>query len=85
MSVISSASGQYDKNKYPKKGVVRMLIYNKIALFFVILFSVVMILNTYLGETERAQSNVIYLLMNGFAYIISAIDVEKRKVELSNV
>ncbi|SDN72620.1 hypothetical protein [Bacillus sp. OK048] len=59
-----------------------MVIYNKIALFFVVLFSVVMILNTYLGETERAQSNVIYLLMNGFAYIVSAMDIEKRKVEL---
>jgi hypothetical protein len=60
-----------------------MQIFNKIALFFVVLFSVVIILNTYLGETERAQSNVIYFLMNGFAYIVSAMDMEKRKVELS--
>lgn len=60
-----------------------MEILNKIALFFVVLFSVVIILNTYLGETERAQSNVIYFLMNGFAYIVSAMDMEKRKVELS--
>jgi hypothetical protein len=62
-----------------------MQIFNKIALFFVVLFSVVIILNTYLGETERAQSNVIYFLMNGFAYIVSAMDMEKRKVELSKI
>lgn len=61
-----------------------MVIFNKIAVFFVVLFSVVIILNTYLGETERVQSNVIYFLMNGFAYIVSAMDIEKRKVELSN-
>jgi hypothetical protein len=62
-----------------------MQIFNKIALFFVVLFSVVIILNTYLGDTERAQSNVIYFLMNGFAYIVSAMDMEKRKVELSKI
>jgi hypothetical protein len=56
-----------------------MIIINKIALFFVILFSVTTIINTYLDETERVQSNVIYLLMNGFAYIVSAIEVEKEK------
>jgi hypothetical protein len=61
-----------------------MGIFNKIALFFVVVYSVVIILNTYLGETERVQSNVIYLLMNGFAYIVSAMEMEKRKVELSN-
>lgn len=62
-----------------------MEVFNRIALFFVVLFSVVIILNTYLGETERAQSNVIYFLMNGFAYIVSAMDMEKRKVELSKI
>lgn len=62
-----------------------MEVFNRIALFFVVLFSVVIILNTYLGETERAQSNVIYFLMNGFAYIVSAMDMEKRKVEQSNI
>ncbi|MBY0149259.1 hypothetical protein [Neobacillus niacini] len=61
-----------------------MGIFNKIALFFVVVYSVVIILNTYLGETERVQSNVIYLLMNGFAYIVSAMEMEKRKVVLSN-
>jgi hypothetical protein len=62
-----------------------MDVFNKIALFFVVLFSVVIILNTYLGETERVQSNVIYFFMNGFAYIVSAMDIEKRKVELSKI
>jgi hypothetical protein len=70
---------------YPNKGVVRMAIFNKIALFFVVLYSVVIIFNTYLGETERVHSNVIYLLMNGFAYIVTAMDIEKRKVELSKI
>ncbi len=56
-----------------------MVIFNKIALFFVILYSVFIIINTYLGETERVQSNVIYFLMNGFAYIVSALEVEKEK------
>lgn len=59
-----------------------MSIYNKIALFFVILFSVCIIINTYLGETERAQSNVVYFIMNGFAYIISAWEMEKEKQDL---
>ncbi|HLO12233.1 MAG TPA: hypothetical protein VK190_08375 [Pseudoneobacillus sp.] len=59
-----------------------MTIYNKIALFFVILFSVCIIINTYLGETERAQSNVVYFIMNGFAYIISAWELEKEKQDL---
>ncbi|NWQ44641.1 hypothetical protein MLOOGBEN_28565 [Bacillus sp. EB106-08-02-XG196] len=62
-----------------------MEVFNRIALFFVVLFSVVIILNTYLGETERAQSNVIYFLMNGFAYIVSAMDMEKRTVEQSKI
>lgn len=53
--------------------------FNKISLFFVILYSVIIIVNTYLGETERAQSNVIYFLMNGFAYIVSAMEIEKEK------
>ncbi|MFC4803176.1 hypothetical protein ACFPA1_28025 [Neobacillus sp. GCM10023253] len=55
-----------------------MAIFNKIALFFVILYSVFTIINTYLGETEQAQSNVIYFLMNGFAYIVTALEMEKR-------
>lgn len=54
-----------------------MAIFNKIALLFVILYSVFTIINTYLGETERAQSNVIYFLMNGFAYIVTAFEKEK--------
>jgi hypothetical protein len=36
-------------------------------------------INTYLGETERAQSNVVYFLMNGFAYLVSAWEIEKDK------
>ncbi|WP_462413132.1 hypothetical protein [Neobacillus sp. Marseille-QA0830] len=56
-----------------------MIIFNKIAVFFVVLYSIFIIINTYLGETERVQSNVIYFLMNGFAYIVSAIEVEKGK------
>lgn len=56
-----------------------MTIFNKIALFFVVLYSVFIIINTYLEETERAKSNVIYFLMNGFAYIVSAWELEKEK------
>ncbi|GHH99504.1 hypothetical protein [Neobacillus kokaensis] len=56
-----------------------MVIFNKIALFFVVLYSFFIIINTYLGENERMQSNVIYFLMNGFAYIVSALEVEKEK------
>ncbi|PLS03663.1 hypothetical protein [Neobacillus cucumis] len=56
-----------------------MAILNKIALFFVILYSVIILINTYLGESERLQSNVMVLLMNGFAYIVSALEVEKEK------
>lgn len=56
-----------------------MIIFNKIALFFVVLYSVFIILNTYLGESEQVQSNVIYFLMNGFAYIVSALEMEKEK------
>ncbi|WHY78315.1 hypothetical protein QNH20_03950 [Neobacillus sp. WH10] len=56
-----------------------MAIFNKIALFFVILYSVIIIINTYLGESERIQSNVMYFLMNGFAYIVSALEVDKEK------
>jgi hypothetical protein len=56
-----------------------MEIFNKIALSFVLFFSLTIILNTYLGEKERAQSNVIYLVLNGFAYIVSAIEVDKKK------
>ena len=56
-----------------------MKIFNKIALFFIILYSGIIIINTYLGETDRVQSNVIYFIMNGFAYIASAIEIEKEK------
>jgi hypothetical protein len=56
-----------------------MKIFNKIALFFVVLYSVIIIMNTYLGEVERLQSNVMLLVMNGFAYIVSAIEVEKER------
>jgi hypothetical protein len=56
-----------------------MAIFNKIALFFVVLYSFFIIANTYLGETERVQSNVIYFLMNGFAYIVSAFELEREK------
>ncbi|MED1470594.1 hypothetical protein [Bacillus salipaludis] len=62
-----------------------MVIFNKIALFFVILYSVIIIINTYLGETERVQSNVIYFLMNGFAYIVTAMEVEKEKLLLEGL
>ncbi len=56
-----------------------MNIFNKIALSFVVLYSVIIILNTYLGENERLQSSVIYFLMNGFAYIVSAMEMEKEE------
>ncbi|WML38067.1 hypothetical protein RCG19_12580 [Neobacillus sp. OS1-2] len=56
-----------------------MAVFNKIALFFVILYSVFIMINTYLGESERIESNVMYFLMNGFAYIVSAMEVEKEK------
>ncbi len=56
-----------------------MGLFNKIALSFVLFFSFTIILNTYLGEKERAQSNVIYLVLNGFAYIVSALEVEKEQ------
>jgi hypothetical protein len=56
-----------------------MELFNKIALSFVLFFSLTIILNTYLGEKERAQSNVIYLVINGFAYIVSAMEVDKSK------
>jgi hypothetical protein len=59
-----------------------MVIFNRIALSFVVLFSVFTILNTYLGETERAQSNMIYFLLNGFAYIVSAMEMEKEKEKI---
>jgi hypothetical protein len=65
-----------------KKGLMKMHIFNKIALFFVVLYSVFIILNTYLGETEQVQSNVIYFLLNGFAYIVSAMELEREKQEL---
>jgi hypothetical protein len=60
-----------------------MIIFNRIALFFVVLYSVFMIINTYLGENERLQSNMIYFLMNGFAYIVSAMEIEKEKESLN--
>jgi hypothetical protein len=64
------------------KGLIKMNIFNKIALFFVVLYSVFIILNTYLGETEQVQSNVIYFLLNGFAYIVSALEMEREKQDL---
>lgn len=59
-----------------------MILFNKIALSFVVFFSLSIILNTYLGEKEQVQSNVIYFVMNGFAYIVSALEVEKEKQRL---
>jgi hypothetical protein len=59
-----------------------MIIFNRIAIFFVILYSVIIILNTYLGEKEQAQTNMIYLILNGFAYIVSAMEIEKEKKTL---
>lgn len=59
-----------------------MHIFNKIALFFVVLYSVFIIVNTYLGETEQVQSNVIYFLLNGFAYIVSALEMERENQHL---
>jgi hypothetical protein len=56
-----------------------MAIFNKIAMFFVILYSVIILITTYLGESERLQSNVMLFLMNGFAYMVSAMEVEKEK------
>ncbi|MFC4322875.1 hypothetical protein [Litchfieldia salsa] len=56
-----------------------MKIFNKIALFFVVLYSVFIIMNTYLDQIDRIQSNVVIFLMNGFAYIVSSIEIEKEK------
>ena len=56
-----------------------MIIFNKIALSFVVFFSFSIIINTYLGEKDRVQSDVIYFVMNGFAYIVSALEVENEK------
>jgi hypothetical protein len=56
-----------------------MAIFNKIALFFVILYSVIILINTYIGESERLQSNVMVFLMNGIAYMVSAMEMEKGK------
>jgi intracellular septation protein A len=53
--------------------------FNKIALGFVVFFSVCMIINTYLGEAERVQSNAVYFILNGFAYVVSALEMEKEK------
>lgn len=61
---------------------MKMHIFNKIALFFVVLYSVFIIVNTYLGETEQVQSNVIYFLLNGFAYIVSALEMERQNQDL---
>lgn len=60
-----------------------MTVFNKIALFFVIVYSVIILLNTYLGEIERVQSNVVIFVLNGFAYIVSAIEIEKEKIHLT--
>jgi hypothetical protein len=59
-----------------------MILFNKIALSFVVFFSLSIIINTYLGEKEQVQSNVIYFVINGFAYIVSALEVEKEKQHL---
>ncbi|MEH7223511.1 hypothetical protein V7112_06795 [Bacillus sp. JJ1566] len=56
-----------------------MVIMNKIALFFVIVYSGIIFMNTYLGESERVQSNVVIFVLNGFAYIVSAMDIEREK------
>ncbi|MCC3357250.1 hypothetical protein [Bacillus sp. REN16] len=56
-----------------------MIIMNKIALFFVIIYSGIILMNTYLGETERVQSNVVIFMLNGFAYIVSAMELERDK------
>jgi hypothetical protein len=61
-----------------------MAIFNKIALFFVVLYSLIMIANTYLGENERLQSNMIYFILNGFAYIVTAMEKEKRTIIILN-
>jgi uncharacterized membrane protein YqhA len=53
------------------------------ALFFVILYSGIILMNTYLGEKERVQTNVVIFVLNGFAYIVSAIEMEKEKNQLS--
>ncbi|WP_078546553.1 hypothetical protein [Litchfieldia alkalitelluris] len=60
-----------------------MKILNKIALFFVVLYSVIIIMNTYLNDFERIQTNVVILLMNGFAYIVSSIELEREKENLT--
>jgi hypothetical protein len=62
-----------------------MIIFNKIALSFVVFFSFSIIINTYLGEKDRVQADVIYLCLNGFAYIVSAIEVDKEKQNLKPV
>ncbi|WP_010281800.1 hypothetical protein [Bacillus timonensis] len=59
-----------------------MAVMNKIALIFVVLYSGIILMNTHLGETERVQSNVVILVLNGFAYIVSAIDIEREKQKL---
>ncbi|WP_077618054.1 hypothetical protein [Bacillus sinesaloumensis] len=59
-----------------------MAVMNKIALFFVVLYSGIILSNTYLGENERVQSNVVIFVLNGFAYIVSAIEMEKEKNQL---
>ncbi|MBD8067980.1 hypothetical protein [Bacillus sp. PS06] len=56
-----------------------MKIFNQIALFFVVLYSVIIIMNTYLGQIDKIQSNVVIFLMNGFAYIVSSIELENEK------
>ncbi|WP_453996496.1 hypothetical protein [Bacillus nitroreducens] len=60
-----------------------MAVMNKIALLFVVLYSGIILANTYLGETERVQSNVVIFVLNGFAYIVSAMEMEKEKSQLS--
>ncbi|MEH7386998.1 hypothetical protein V7147_16540, partial [Bacillus sp. JJ1521] len=73
---MAPGAGQY------KRSCRRMVVMNKIALFFVILYSGIILMNTYLGETERVQSNVVIFVLNGFAYIVSAMEIERDKQHL---
>ncbi|MDR4886164.1 hypothetical protein RGU12_01220 [Fredinandcohnia sp. QZ13] len=59
-----------------------MVVMNRMALFLVVLYSGIILMNTYLGETERVQSNVVIFVLNGFAYIVTAIETEREKQQL---
>lgn len=62
-----------------------MKTWNRIALFFVVIYSVIIILNTYLSNYDRIQSNVFYFLLNGFAYIVTVMEMEKDKERMNNL